>query len=727
MFDLPGVLGTLANLAVIILGFGGIIFLHELGHFVAAKWAGIRVLAFSMGMGPVVCSYRKGIGFRKGSSEAEYRRSLNAEARGATTIEGHPARRDEISPTEYRFSALPLGGYVKMLGQEDLNPGAISDAPDSYQNRPVWKRMVVISAGVVMNLITAAVLFVIVFMAGLRVQPPVIGAVGEGSPGAQATPVGRDDVGPGLLPEDRIVTVDGSGVRSFNDVMTRVAMSGRDNAVTLGVERPGVGVVEFLAHAHEDRDTGFLDLGVVPPQTTTVASPKRASERAMLEIYARFVGLDGVPAGAALDRVAGDEARRPSALGDAAALSEGRPFDADFRTPDAGAMTVRITPERQLMIGRAAFGEKVAVLEHLLGLRGVACVSPVADPDETKQGLRPGDVFLRVGDVEFPSREELLSLVPSLRGKEVELAVLRTVNGTPEPVTLTVQVGGNGTIGFLPGDTLSTSAIVARPIPLGDAPEPGADPDAPVNPRRTPAADLIDRAGTRIVSIDGRPVGSVRDIPGVITALTDAAFQKGDAPDAVTFNVAIELPLPDQPDGSRPVETRDWTLTRAEVQSVRDLGWQMPGGGDYALLFEGETTIVKATGPLNAVSLGLSQSRQVMTQTYLTFLRLFQGTVKIQHLKGPVGIAHLGTQVADQGFIWVLFFLGLVSVNLAVINFLPLPIVDGGQFLMLAYEGIRRRPVPVGFQNTVTLAGLVLIGVVFLVVTFHDVQAIFGG
>lgn len=115
-----------------------------------------------------------------------------------------------------------------------------------------------------------------------------------------------------------------------------------------------------------------------------------------------------------------------------------------------------------------------------------------------------------------------------------------------------------------------------------------------------------------------------------------------------------------------------------------------------------------------------------MNQTYLTFLRLFQGTVRVQHLKGPVGIAHLGTQVAERGFVWVLFFLALVSVNLAVINFLPLPIVDGGQFLMLAYEGLRRKPVPIVFQNVATLAGLALIGAVFLIVTFHDIRALFG-
>jgi regulator of sigma E protease len=115
-----------------------------------------------------------------------------------------------------------------------------------------------------------------------------------------------------------------------------------------------------------------------------------------------------------------------------------------------------------------------------------------------------------------------------------------------------------------------------------------------------------------------------------------------------------------------------------------------------------------------------------MMMTYLTFARLFQGTVKWEHLKGPVGIAHMGTRIAERGFIWLLFFMALISVNLAVINFLPLPIVDGGQFIFLVIEQIRGKPVPVQIQNVATLAGLLLIGAVFLIVTFHDIANLFG-
>jgi regulator of sigma E protease len=143
-------------------------------------------------------------------------------------------------------------------------------------------------------------------------------------------------------------------------------------------------------------------------------------------------------------------------------------------------------------------------------------------------------------------------------------------------------------------------------------------------------------------------------------------------------------------------------------------------------LFEPEQVLLKASSPAAALSMGFAETRRVMLTTYVTFLRLFQGTVKVEHLKGPVGIAHLGTLVAGKGLIWLLFFLALISVNLAVVNFLPLPIVDGGQFLFILYEQLSGRPVPMAVQSIATLAGLVLIGCVFLTVTYNDIRQLLG-
>ena len=96
-------------------------------------------------------------------------------------------------------------------------------------------------------------------------------------------------------------------------------------------------------------------------------------------------------------------------------------------------------------------------------------------------------------------------------------------------------------------------------------------------------------------------------------------------------------------------------------------------------------------------------------------------------LRGPVGIIDTGTQVAQQGFPYLLFFLGLISVNLAVINFLPIPIVDGGHMVFLAWEKITGKPPSEKVQVASLYVGLGLIGFVFIATFYFDVMRIVTG
>ncbi|MCA9297886.1 MAG: site-2 protease family protein, partial [Phycisphaerales bacterium] len=238
--ELLPLLGKTFDLALIIFGFGAIVFIHELGHFVAARWAGIRVLTFAVGLGnPLVC-WRKGVGFTRRSSAIRYRAAL--------------ADGDEsVSPTEYRLNALPFGGYVKMLGQEDLNPGARSEEPDSYQNCPVWKRMIVLSAGVVFNVISAGIIFVIVFSMGISHSPPVIGALVPGGPAERA----------GMLPGDEILEIDDVAPDSFTRVAMKASMAGANHVMHIRADRRGE-TLEFDIKPERSPEIGLLDLGIYP-------------------------------------------------------------------------------------------------------------------------------------------------------------------------------------------------------------------------------------------------------------------------------------------------------------------------------------------------------------------------------------------------------------------------------------------------------------------------------
>ncbi|MCH2147655.1 MAG: site-2 protease family protein, partial [Phycisphaerales bacterium] len=130
--------------------------------------------------------------------------------------------------------------------------------------------------------------------------------------------------------------------------------------------------------------------------------------------------------------------------------------------------------------------------------------------------------------------------------------------------------------------------------------------------------------------------------------------------------------------------------------------------------------------PIHAVKMGFEETVDMVIMTYLTIDRLLRRTVGVDQLRGPIGIIHIGSKIADRGFSYLLFFLAIISVNLAVLNFLPLPIVDGGLFLYLLYEKFVGRPPSIAFQNAAAVFGLCLIGMLFVVTFYNDIMRLIG-
>lgn len=706
MTALSDLLATGFDLLLVVAGFTLIIVVHEFGHFAAARWAGIRVLAFAVGFGKAAFSYRAGLGWRRGSSEREYLSLLN---RG----KGHG-----LSHTEYRLNWLPFGGYVKMLGQDDANPAARSDAPDSYQSCPPWKRMIVISAGVVMNIILAVILFVVVFMAGLRSEPALVGSVRPGSPAAAAAPINADALGvtqAGLQAGDEIILVNGRPPRHFNDLMMSVVMSRKGDPVRLSVQRPGVDEpLEFSILPALDESTKLLEIGVAPALSLDIIRPKSARDQAALAAGLARMGLDGVEPGMTLVSVAGRaDLRDPQQIVELLDAGGGAPLEFVF-ADDAGREIRRLlTPEANLEL--ALFGEAKApiAVEHLLGLTPVLAARRVVSPEATEAGLQDGDIFVRLGGVEFPSVPAGITEIRAHKGHTIDAVVERPGPDGPQRVALTLRVNRKGQVGFDAGDSSTRSTL------LSHSPA-GLRPAAPGERLSTVIAQALPGAGVTIERVGGLATPDFAALRGALIESTRAAIDAG----AERITVEIEFSRPGPVDMPPTTETAQVQLAREDLVPLRDLGWGL--NLDLAI-FELRWTTVQADTPWEAVGVGLAETHRVMMSTYLTFARLVQGTVRVEHLKGPVGIAHLGTRIAERGFIWLLFFLALISVNLAVINFLPLPIVDGGQFLMILYEQVRGRAMPIAVQNLMGLAGLALVGVMFLVVTYNDLARLFGG
>jgi regulator of sigma E protease len=753
-------LGMFLDLAIVLLAFTLIIVVHELGHFLAARWAGIRVLCFAVGFGSPLVSYRKGLGWRRGSSVPEY----NALARHIdTTVDRgwlHVAGRVNrpVSPTEYRLNSLPFGGYVKMLGQDDADPGAVSNEPDGYQRAQPWKRMVVISAGVVFNLVSAALLFVVVFMAGLETEPPVIGAVDPTAPAASAVAAEAGELNittPGLQPGDRVLSIDGDPVQSFKDIMLASAMAHRGDDIGVSVRREGVPrPLTFRVVPREDRVSHLLQFGVAPGVSNRVYTSRNPAEVADVRAALEHAGLAGVEPGMRLARVNGADVK-PSGGGGAAAISnaaresQGRPVTLDFVTdpprpgdPAGPPFTVTLQPTPKLdQLALQLGADSAAFLSHVAGLATAMQVEVVSTDGAKASGLLPGDVFAQIGAVEWPSQPAGVAEIRRYRGSAVHVAVARRT--TPDaPWSIVdlklVPVSKEGQIGF------SMAPPERSPLFLGDwselplAKSPDASPSPPSPPTAAPSpagpADATRPAtleklklfpGTLLTKVGDTPVRTLADVRVALAALGAAADPRAAS---ITVHLTVVDPIDAIGSPNPPARTVAWTIDRSPASPERTALLPVTWQADSATgIFDVERFELRAAGPAQALGMGLRETRQVMLSTYVTILRLFQGSVKVEHLKGPVGIAHMGTMLIDRGPVWLLFFCALVSVNLAVINFLPIPVFDGGHIVFLAYEQLTGRPASVGVQNAAALVGLAIIACLFLVVTFNDITNLVTG
>ncbi|MFG0257968.1 MAG: site-2 protease family protein [Phycisphaerales bacterium JB043] len=687
-------ISSAANLFLVIIGFGALILVHELGHFLAARWAGVRVHEFAIGFGQAICSWRKGYGFTMGSSETRYVEQLKAI--GHTFPNGDLPG---VSPTEYRLNWIPFGGYVRMLGQDDANPTHTSAAPDSYATKPVVKRMIIISAGVVMNIITAALLFIVVFMSGLKQPASVVGNVVDGMPASQATPVVDDGIDPGigLRTGDRVVSINGKPTPTFGYVQVATAMARAGSSLRFEIERPGHDTTIFYDIAPEKSDDAQrgMQIGVGMGVSNIIGQPLKGQQAQLLHELSRM-GLEGVLPGDSLVRAGEVEITSFYDVERVYQESGGEPIALGFaRGPGSERLVFETVP---LASGMLEVVNDSRIVSHLLGLVIPAQVSSLPLESHNSDVLLPGDVIARAGGVEWPSFTQLREELTRHKGNEISLRVLR--DGAYE--TLDARVSASATVGITLARVGDALPIIASTLQI----------DASID---SPADTLSILPGTRIVSVNGTPTESYTQVRETLRA--------GSTPGSdASFTLELRLPIGDIPNGG-PLETITWDVPSDDIDALHSLGWDLPFS---PVLFEPETIVLQASNPIESLSMGLSETKRIITLSYLTLLRFVQGSVHIEQFKGPVGIAHIGTQIARDGFISLLFFLAVISTNLAVLNFLPLPIVDGGHMVYLLIEGVTGKPVSILVQNLAAMAGILVLASFFLLVTFNDIKALLG-
>jgi regulator of sigma E protease len=222
---------------------GVLIFIHELGHFLVAKRAGVSVLKFSLGFGPKIAGFTRG-------------------------------------GTEYLLSAIPLGGYVKMLGEDPKEE--VADLERSFSAKPIGWRSLIILAGPGSNFLLAIAIFWVVFMVGVPTLTTKVGEVMEGFPAREA----------GLLRGDRIVAVEGQPIEKWEALAEQIHQSpGRP--VRLTVEREGQRFDLAVAPKAtkqknlfgEEQEIGLLGIAPAEEFVTERTNPITAFGKAVYKTY----------------------------------------------------------------------------------------------------------------------------------------------------------------------------------------------------------------------------------------------------------------------------------------------------------------------------------------------------------------------------------------------------------------------------------------------------------
>jgi membrane-associated protease RseP (regulator of RpoE activity) len=763
------------TIAKVILGIGAVIFVHELGHFLVAKWCDVHVQTFSIGFGPALpgCIYKWG-------------------------------------ETTYKVALFPLGGYVKMVGEGGENDEEDTD-PRSYKNKSVGQRMAIISAGVVMNIIFGLVVFIVAFKIGVHQTAPVVGVEETGGPAWQA----------GVRPGDQFTKVDNVARPHFEDLRAAVMLcdarqrvrfefEGKDAVEieprkTKSEKKPIIGInppMELKLPEKGDADSAAgpvlrdsaaaaaraLDLrpgdrvltvldardtaAALLAAATTPCSPLAAAGTVAIADQAKH--LPAPPAGQPFDFGAFAERLRRAEgepvlitvrragrdeddelvveptgfqFGDAIVGTsdpeatnpfQTAPLEKDPRDPQGRHLDyfqfldrlsrmadrpVVIQVRRKATKGASDDSAPVNVLvppayhRVLPGVRmTMGAVTALRDGSSAKaHGVKEGDVITAVtlsagaGSVTFatnpgPGEKQLdpLRLPYDLRqwatgraGVKATLKVRRLKDINPDATEqltgLPWQESGRDDLTIPMGVTSSLSLSELGIAYQVKAQIDHVDPDSPAKEQGLRAEDFIlawnfqrspRKAGQSPKWLD-KPVN---------LRLDDA--QSGD-PEPRWASVFYQMQSLEYDRVRLTVRHKDLEEETVELDLQRDPTWPLldPNFPRGLALMTYQDRIVQADNIGDAVHMGLRYTWRTIAQIYMSIKALVTQRVSAaDNLQGPIDIAVFAYSTAGHGWADFLLLLGLISLNLAVVNFLPIPILDGGHMVFLIYEALRGKP-----------------------------------
>ena len=725
------------------LGLSFIIFIHELGHFATAKWCDVHVKTFSIGFGPALpfCQFQYG-------------------------------------ETTYKLAMIPLGGYVAMVGEGD-DQGDVVEAeedpekadadPRSFKNKPVLQRMLIISAGVIMNVLLGGGCFAIVYLNGVEETPAIASAVEPGSAAWRA----------GVRPGAEVERINGRETPWFDDLKPTVMSVRRGEQVDLVVDYRG-DRRELSVEPIRQEGALFTQLGIAPPQQLVLRNFRRGGA----------VPYGPGTAAAAATAPAGGPGFQPGdrivAMTDPADPSKVTPidpswnnlpgeyFDYDRRLtaladrpitfhivrkgdPAATPHPVTVDPMYRQDVGLRMRIDRVAAVrsgspaeragvaarvrdgetEVVRGDKIIAVEVQQTDgtttrftADKADAATGPGERVLPLDPLRLPWELNQWAQRTPTRGKVV-VTVLRQPEGehTERPVRLEMDwdpaYAQDGDMLTNPGTPTAIGGLglayhVQRVV---DAVEPFAAADRARLPAAAAAAGIA-AAAARATPSPAAAAGLQPD-DQIVEVRFKAMDHKGKKDDGKWMEVrehqwayadySLQYQAPHAFDArvKRGNETVEVSLAATD-----DRAWAVPERGLY---LSPERRLQKAEGLLEALGMGADRTARSVRMVYLGLYSIVFGQTSYKMMSGPITLARVSYILAGEDIWHLLLFLGLISINLAVVNFLPIPVLDGGHMMFLLYELVRGKPAPLGVQVVLTYLGLAVILALMLFVIGRDI------
>jgi len=597
----------------IAIGLGLIIFVHELGHFLTAKMFGVRAPRFGFGL-PFT----------------------------------RPILKWTYGETEYGLYPVLIGGFVHLVGESPDAEDA--DDPRGLWRRPAWQRIVVFSAGVVMNALLALVFFALAPIIGIEAIVPVAGGVLPGMPAEKA----------GILPGDRLVAIDGHPVESFEDLLYTVGLSDAGTPFKVVIERPGAGSepakhLTLTIASFRPPESLFPMLGIEMERSTTVIAmrPDSLLHQAGVEVGDRILAVNGkeVVIWRDLTKVLADAPAGPLTL----SVDRGGERQ-ELRVAPADLKTYEYGMEPPTEIGAVEVG------------------SPAAEA-----GVKPGDRVMAVQDKRWPTDKDLVEAIKAAgKGAEIRLALWRDGKAVDVTCKAVMMPGSDH-----PRIGISMGGGRGAPVQVGHV-----EPDGPAAAAGLASGDIILAAGD-----DGRRV----DDWVVLSQIFINAGGK-------------KIPLKVQQGGKELTTTlRPKAVSHDRLTLAEAIGEPL-----YAPL-------PRIYNPITAAQRGLRQTVLWLGRVYLNLKQFMVGQVSSKAYGGPVAIVQWSVSVASHGVGTFMDFLGMLTVSIAVLNFLPVPPFDGGHVLFVLIDSIKRKPVSMKLRTIVWIAGWGAVVLLLIVITYHDI------